>query len=433
MRLHGRAVFISLCALVGATCAVTFLPPALDALFSGLTQLASPKTQQAQDVNNEESSGTNTVSKPPVQKFIGPPDPLAKQKEQARQAKINQRERQAANAASPISVPTHYEQGRSPITLMALALLGLIVGGGVGSSISNLQERLFVTWEKMATGDKVTLFMGVFAGIIVSMPFLSIFQSLGAVNAPVIVVGMVIGLSALAVYALKTMEEALPWYSTSVRRRKSGIKVLDTNVLIDGRVYDLIRIGFIDGEIYIPSFVLQELQHIADSHDTLRRQRGRRGLEVLRRIQAEFQVDVGSHDRFAPDAKEEVDARLVRLAKAIGGDLVSNDFNLNRVATIQDVRVLNINDLALALRPNVLPGEPLDIVVMKEGNQFRQGVGYLDDGTMVVVENGVDLIGQSVKVRVTQVIQTERGKMIFADANGEAIETDRGGKRRQQR
>lgn len=427
MRVPARAMFISCCALIGAVCMVTFVPPVLDALFSGLTQLAS-KPQQGPEAPPDEA--TQVPSRPKLPDFVGPRDPRTLQALAEKSAK-NQRLAAAANTSTP--APSHYDQGRQPITLVALALLGLILGGGIGSSLSNLQERLSVTWEKMATGDKVTLFLGVFAGIIVSMPFLQVFQSLGAANAPVIVIGMVIGLSALSVYALKTMEEALPWYSSSVRRRKTGIKVLDTNVLIDGRVYDLIRIGFIEGEIYVPAFVLQELQHIADSHDTLRRQRGRRGLEVLRRIQAEFQVDVGTHDRFAPDAKEEVDARLVRLAKAIGADLVSNDFNLNRVATIQDVRVLNINDLALALRPNVLPGEPLDITVIKEGNQYRQGVGYLDDGTMVVVENGVELIGQAVKVRVTQVIQTERGKMIFADANGEPSEPERSTRRRQQR
>ncbi|MBX3112092.1 MAG: TRAM domain-containing protein [Fimbriimonadaceae bacterium] len=432
MKVPARALFISCCALIGAVCAVTFVPPVLDALFSGLTQLASKPQQPSETAAIEEPAPAVAKPKPPAD-FIGPRDARVLQIQAEREAKFSARGKKLVAAAnSPNPTPTRYDQGRQPITMVALALLGLILGGGVGSSMSNAQERLAATWEKMATGDKVTLFMGVFAGIIVSMPFLSIFQSLGAVNAPVIVVGMVIGLSALSVYALKTMEEALPWYSSSVRRRKTGIKVLDTNVLIDGRVYDLVRTGFIEGEIYVPAFVLQELQHIADSHDSLRRQRGRRGLEVLRRIQAEFQVEVGTHDRFAPDAKEEVDARLVRLAKAIGADLVSNDFNLNRVATIQEVRVMNINDLALALRPNVLPGEPLDITVIKEGNQYRQGVGYLDDGTMVVVENGVDLIGQAVKVRVTQVIQTERGKMIFADANGEPTEPERSGRRRHQ-
>ncbi len=428
MKVPPRALFIGACALVGAMVTTAMGPPILDSLFRTATQIATKPQSDGEE--SPENTSTKASAKP-KQPFIGPQATWYAAEEASRLAKAKVRKEAAASAAATTTAPGKYDQGRSPQNYAALILLGLIVGGGVGSSISNLQERLFRTWDKMATGDKVTLFMGVFAGIIVSMPFLSIFQSGDAVKGPVIIVAMVIGLSALSVYALKTMEEALPWYSSSVRKRKSGIKVLDTNVLIDGRVYDLMRTGFIEGEVYIPAFVLQELQHIADSHDSLRRQRGRRGLDVLRRIQAEFQVDVGSHDRFAPDPKEEVDARLVRLAKAIGADLVSNDFNLNRVATIQEVRVLNINDLALALRPNVLPGEPLDITIIKEGNQYRQGVGYLDDGTMVVVEGGIDMIGQETRVTVTQVIQTERGKMIFADAQHEASEAERGGRRRQ--
>jgi uncharacterized protein YacL len=220
--------------------------------------------------------------------------------------------------------------------------------------------------------------------------------------------------------ALRSMSEVLPWTQHSVTGKRSGIKVLDTNVLIDGRIYDLARTGFLEGEVYIPSFVLQELQHIADSSDALRRQRGRRGLEILRHLQSDFTVEVGKYDRYANDPDEEVDSRLVRIAKAIGGDLVSNDFNLNRVARIQEVQVLNINDLALALRPNVLPGETLEVTVIREGNQAGQGVAYLEDGTMVVVEHGKRLMNETHPVEVTQVIQTERGKMIFASAMNES-------------
>lgn len=205
---------------------------------------------------------------------------------------------------------------------------------------------------------------------------------------------------------------------------------MDTNVLIDGRVLDILKSGFLDGDLYVPNFVLQELQNIADSSDALRRQRGRRGLEVLRQIQAEFPVEVGAHDKLAGPANEPVDARLVKLAKSLGADLVSNDFNLNRVASIQSVKVLNVNDLALAMRPNVLPGELLEVALIREGNQYGQGVGYLDDGTMVVVENAREMIGSTVNVPVTQVIQTERGKMIFADASESVTESDPGPLRR---
>jgi uncharacterized protein YacL len=262
----------------------------------------------------------------------------------------------------------------------------------------------------------VTIITGILIGVLVTIALSPIVTGTGLAYGPVVIGGLMLGLSALGIFALKSIEEALPWHRASGNRRRSGIKVLDTNVLIDGRIYDVIRAGFLEGDLYVPQFVIHELQHIADSSDSNRRQRGRRGLDVLKRIQSERTVDVGSQDRFAGDAKEPVDDRLVKLAKAVGGDLVSNDFNLNKVATIQEVKVLNLNDLVVSLKPTVLPGEALELTVLRLGNQPGQGVGYLDDGTMVVIENGSELVGNVVRVEVTQVIQTERGKMIFADA-----------------
>jgi uncharacterized protein YacL len=309
-----------------------------------------------------------------------------------------------------------YPEATNPAMIAATAMLGVVVGGGLGNLCHAAIERLFGRWEKMQTGDKVTLFLGIFAGIIASLPFLFLFTPLGGVLAPLAIVGLTVGFSALSVYALRSMEEVLPWQRPRDSARKTGIKILDTNVIIDGRIYDVARTGFLEGQIYVPNFVLDELQYIADSPDPLRRQRGRRGLDVLRLLEAEFNLDIGSQDKMAGDHKDEVDTRLVRLAKSLGGDIVTNDFNLNRVAALQKVAVLNINDLALALKPNVLPSETLTLTIIREGNQPGQGVGYLDDGTMVVVENGKALINETVTVTVTQVIQTERGKMIFADA-----------------
>jgi uncharacterized protein YacL len=218
------------------------------------------------------------------------------------------------------------------------------------------------------------------------------------------------------------MKETLPWYRGKVKAKRTGMKILDTNVIIDGRVYDVAQSGFIEGQIYVPQFVLEELQYIADSHDPLRRQRGKRGLDILKLMQSEFNIEVGVHDRLAPEQSDGVDSRLVRLATAVGGDLVTNDHNLNRVATLQNVRVLNINDLALSLRPNVLPQESLILPIVREGNQHGQGVGYLEDGTMVIVENGREHIGETREVMVTQVIQTERGKLIFAEVEGPEVD-----------
>lgn len=302
------------------------------------------------------------------------------------------------------------------------ALLGALLGAFVGVRVVRGLQALVDRWDSMESGDKLTLFLGVFAGLIASVPALQIFQALDISGQArsLLFTGVVVGLSALAVYLMQTMADFLPWKTTRNKAKKSGLKLLDTNVIIDGRIYDVAKTGFLDGQIYVPGFVLDELQYIADSHDGLRRQRGRRGLDVLKHMQAEFSLEVRIHDKLAPEQGDGVDSRLVRLARALGADIVTNDFNLNRVAALQEVKVMNLNDLALALRPNVLPTENLELHISREGNQYGQGVGYLDDGTMVVVENGKPHIGETMDVVVTQVIQTERGKMIFAEVPTEA-------------
>jgi uncharacterized protein YacL len=318
---------------------------------------------------------------------------------------------------------TEYPGSSNPIILAAMALLGAIVGGAFGNVAYGLWRKWIDKWDEMEVGDKVSLFVGLFAGIVASFPFLFAFQGLGGVAAPLLTLGLVLGFSALSILALKSMEEVLPWNRNRPTGRRTGKKILDTNVIIDGRILDVARTGFLEGDVYVPKFVIDELQHIADSSDALRRQRGRRGLEILRLLQTDHGLKVGTEDGLV-DSNGEVDDRLVKLAKALGGDLVSNDFNLNKVAGLQNVRVLNINDLALSLRPNVLPGEHLLVAILREGNQPGQGVGYLDDGTMVVVEHGKVHIGETVNTTVSQVIQTERGKMIFAE-RPETIETTR--------
>ena len=311
----------------------------------------------------------------------------------------------------------NYPSAGSFASIFPLAVLGGIVGAWVGSKAFNWMERTAERWDKMASGDKVTLFIGVFMGVVVSLPFLVLFESIGVsiTFLPILIVGLVMGFVTISIYALQSMDEILPWSKNRGKTRRTGIKILDTNVIIDGRIYDVARAGFLEGQVYVPGFVLDELQYIADDHNGLRRQRGRRGLEVLKHLQAEFPLEVRVNDKYAPDPNEPVDSRLVRLAKALGADIVTNDFNLNRVAALQDVKVLNLNDLALALRPNVLPQESLNLTIIREGNQPGQGIGYLEDGTMVVVENGRPHISETVDVMVTQVIQTERGKLIFGE------------------
>ncbi|AZN38453.1 PIN/TRAM domain-containing protein [Paenibacillus albus] len=189
-------------------------------------------------------------------------------------------------------------------------------------------------------------------------------------------------------------------------------KILDTSVIIDGRIADICKTGFIEGTLVIPEFVLEELQHIADSSDLLKRNRGRRGLDILNKIQKELDVKVLIYEG---DAEEgEVDSKLVKLAKVLHGKVVTNDFNLNKVCELQGVSVLNINDLANAVKPVVLPGEEIVVQVIKDGKEHGQGVAYLDDGTMIVVEGGRDYIGTTMEVLVTSVLQTSAGRMIFA-------------------
>ncbi|MBO8157441.1 MAG: PIN/TRAM domain-containing protein [Bacillaceae bacterium] len=190
-------------------------------------------------------------------------------------------------------------------------------------------------------------------------------------------------------------------------------KILDTSVIIDGRIADICQTRFLEGTIIIPQFVLEELQHIADSSDVLKRNRGRRGLDVLNRMQKELNINVEIYEGDFEEVHE-VDSKLVKLAKLLNGVLVTNDFNLNKVCEFQHVEVLNINDLANAVKPIVLPGEELNVHVIKDGKEENQGVAYLDDGTMIVVEEGKDYIGKTIEVLVTSVLQTSAGRMIFA-------------------
>jgi len=195
--------------------------------------------------------------------------------------------------------------------------------------------------------------------------------------------------------------------------------IVDTSVIIDGRIADIVETGFIEGILVIPRFVLKELQLIADSSDPLKRTRGRRGLDILNRIQKDPHINVNIHETDFPEIPE-VDSKLVKLAKLLNGKVFTNDYNLNKVAEFQQVKVLNINDLANALKPVILPGETMVIRIVREGKELGQGVAYLDDGTMVVVNSGKDRIGQKLEVAVTSVLQTSAGRMIFAEIRGPA-------------
>jgi uncharacterized protein YacL len=225
-------------------------------------------------------------------------------------------------------------------------------------------------------------------------------------------VGLLVGASKGELLSPLALGTVLP----AERLQQRANKILDTSVIIDGRISDIADAGFVEGPVVVPEFVLRELQTVADSTDGSKRQRGRRGLDMLQRMQAnpKFQVQIVSDDF---PAIREVDLKLLELAKKWGSKVVTNDFNLNKVAHLHHVEVLNINDLANALKPVVLPGERMTVAILKEGKELNQGVGYLDDGTMVVVDHARKLIGKSVEIAVTSVLQTASGKMIFGKAD----------------
>ncbi len=219
--------------------------------------------------------------------------------------------------------------------------------------------------------------------------------------------GMVIGLRGKDEFNL-----IIPYVRLRRQDQKEEAAILDTSVIIDGRISDVCKTGFLDTKLILPRFILRELQNIADSTDPIKRQRGRRGLEILNNLQRDAGVNVIINDEDFVDIKD-VDAKVIRLAKLLEAKILTVDFNLNRVASIQGVRVLNINELANALKPVVFPGEAMKIRLIREGKEYNQGVGYLDDGTMVVVEDARRMIGQEIKVVVTSVLQTQAGRMIF--------------------
>ena len=205
----------------------------------------------------------------------------------------------------------------------------------------------------------------------------------------------------------------IPYVKFTRQNQKDDIILLDTSVIIDGRIADICQTKFIEGRFVVPKFVLREIQQIADSSDPLKRNRGRRGLDILNKIRKNTDIDVRVSDEDFPDIPE-VDAKLVKMAKVLDAKIFTNDFNLNKIAELQEITVLNINELANTLKPVVLPGELMEVKLIKEGKEYNQGVAYLDDGTMVVVDNGRRLIGQTMKVMVTSVLQTTAGRMVFA-------------------
>ncbi|KPK39487.1 MAG: hypothetical protein AMJ78_08420 [Omnitrophica WOR_2 bacterium SM23_29] len=216
----------------------------------------------------------------------------------------------------------------------------------------------------------------------------------------------------------------IPYIKLRREDQKEEIIILDTSVIIDGRIADICHTKFIEGKLVIPRFVLKELQQIADSPDPIKRNRGRRGLDMLNKIRKLSYMDVKIHEEDFPELQD-VDAKLIKLSKMLGAKIFTNDYNLNKISELQGIPVLNINELANALKPVVLPGELMEVKLIKEGKEYNQAVAYLDDGTMVVVDNARHMIGQQAKVIVTSVLQTAAGRMIFTRLETQRGERDR--------
>jgi len=323
-------------------------------------------------------------------------------------------------------------EGPAPIsplwTRIGLTTAGLLIGILVANHGFQILSQVARHLEEAEPDEKLAIGLGLVSAAVITFALYPLLFAIGGAR-----LGWALTLLAfviliyLSVVSFLSMKEYLP-LTAQMARRSKGVKVLDSSVIIDGRIRDIIRTGFLEGKIYVPGFVLDEVQHIADSEDPLRRARGRRGLDVLKQLQADLgeNMEVRIHDRLAPHTGDEVDARLVRLAKAMRADIVTNDYNLNRVAEVQGVRVLNINELAEAVRIHVLPGEDLTVIPIREGQEPDQGIAYLEDGTMVVVEGGREYLNQPVEVVVTSVLQSARGKMLFAEPKSAESRTEGG-------
>ncbi|WP_054760057.1 PIN/TRAM domain-containing protein [Secundilactobacillus collinoides] len=318
----------------------------------------------------------------------------------------------------------------SLIGALVFWLLSLLLSGFIERLINDFEKTLSSKSPAYLFFGSVSMIIGLVLAILISTPLTRIDSPLFSGIIPIVLM-MLFGYLGFRIGTTKR-DEWRRLFQFRTRKGPEGVadgsetiidkpidknyhhyKILDTNILIDGRIYDLVKTGFIEGTLLVPNFVLYELQYIADSSDSIKRVRGRRGLDILNKLQNENIVPIEMYEGDYDDISE-VDSKLIRLAKDVNGIIVTNDYNLNKVIEFQNVQVLNINALANALKPRVIPGEHLNVMVVKNGTERQQGVAYLDDGTMVVVEDGRFYLSQHLDVVVTSAIQTDAGRMIFA-------------------
>ncbi len=302
---------------------------------------------------------------------------------------------------------------------LSAAAVGLVLG----VAVVLFEMRLRVVSLKRLIGAAIGSILGIFGAYLFSLVIRNSIQEGRTQSFLQILIMLLMAYVGLIVGATKgdlLNLSALGGVFGGEKQGKKSYKILDTSVIIDGRIADVAETGFLDGILMIPQFVLRELQLVADSADSLKRNRGRRGLDILQRIQKIATLDIQIVEDDYPSIRE-VDMKLIELAKAYDGKIVTNDFNLNKVAGLHGVQVLNINELANSLKPIVLPGEGMKVFILKEGKEYNQGVAYLDDGTMVVVDNARKMIGKTIDISVTSVLQTTAGKMIFGKYDERAV------------
>ena len=303
----------------------------------------------------------------------------------------------------------------SKSSVLIYSILGLLLGFIVAIFVIQIEQGIRKVPLKVIFGGVI----GTIVGLIIAFLFAFglTFVNIGdkqAVPWIYVLLTCTLGYLGLVIGSKRSEEFTFSFGSGKNLKQTQDYRILDTSVIIDGRIADISDTGFLEGSLIVPRFVLEELQHIADSADSMKRSRGRRGLDILNRMQKSAGVAIEIVDQDFPKTKG-VDAKLIELAKKTEGKIITNDFNLNKVAELQGIKILNVNELANALKPVVLPGEFMVVKIIKEGKEPGQGVAYLDDGTMVIVDNAVRRQGETLEVMVTSVLQTTAGRMIFSE------------------
>ena len=316
-----------------------------------------------------------------------------------------------------ISVTVGFQLGSA---LQGVGSQSALVGGAIGSGVAFLVILVEAGLGRLSLRGLSAAVFGLILALIISKFLTGAIDLIPELDVTVasslkLVLVLILGYFGM-IFAMRGRDEfnlIIPYVKFERQDQNDEILILDTSVIIDGRILDICQTKFLEGRLVIPRFVLKELQQVADSQDELKRNRGRRGLDILNKLKKMQNIGVRIHEEDFADNLS-VDEKLVKLAKVLSGKVLTNDFNLNKVAELQGVTILNINELAQALRPILLPGEKLDVRLVKEGKEHDQAIGYLDDGTMVVVDHAKKFMSQSLKVEVTSVIQTAAGRMIFA-------------------